>query len=405
MNQSMFERLFADAAASCPDQVTLPIPNNGHVHPRDTAKEGDGRAEFVIPLLAKTYGHVMAIGNTGTPLTTPRLAFEKRMQWQQLVPSGTELQVDVAGLLTESSKPEDIVNGYDKPKGTRAFDAMKMFMRSVSNAHGADVDNLDAVLDCIRTMANTRWKNRQPGPMRLMVHAERKYSTDGLRIPMFDREICSMGRDISHIFAQVPNAVVIVCHVSAASTIRMIRELRTQGYQIYGEISPQYSRYTMDDLFEDEKGGTAINAWRFCVPCFKTEEDRQAIEAAMVSGEPYFYLGSDDACHTDDPTKAAGVKINNRGIVVGGQTQLPDAVISYCIEVFAKHNALQHLPAFVSGISSALFDWPDTGKTVTYVRTPYVVEDEVSWVAGSLGLRTTHVAMRGETRQYQRLTS
>ena len=401
---SQFDQLFKDIGSWCPDTYTMSRPNNPHQHFRNLLKDGDGRSELIIPIVANTYGHVISIGNTTVPLVTPALAFKQRLEWEGLVPQGSPLKIDVGGILTETSVPLDIIDGYDQPVGHRAYDVMKMYLRAVSNAHGADVDDVSKVIECIRAMTNTKWKYRRPGPMRLLIHAERRKNVDtGLRIPILERERYAVERDIAYIFREVPEAVIIICHVSAAWTIEVIRNYHRRGYQIFGEIAPQYSRYTIDDLFDDEKGGTAMNGVRFCVPCFKTEQDRQAIERAMVSGEPCFYLATDDACHTDNPSLPGGVKINNRGIIVGGQTQIPDAVISYCIEMFAQHKALHHLPGFAHDISCELFDWEPNKDNVTYVKDPYVVPDHIE-LRHAAGILRSMVAMRGETRQLRRLT-
>jgi dihydroorotase len=236
---------------------------NEHGHPRNPKIDGDGRSELIIRYYQEVYGDVFGIGNTLIAITTIALAYEMKKKWQALSPW---TRMHVVGLLTENSVPEEIVSGYDRPDGEEAWVAMKMFLRAVSNAHGADVDNIENIMECLRAMTYTKWRHKKK-PMRLKIHCERKYTLLGRLIPVMDRERIAFMRDVEYLFTRVPDAEIQICHVSDGDTIEAIRELRRKGFKIYGEISPHYTEYVVDDLFEDEHGAQdSMDIGSVCLP-------------------------------------------------------------------------------------------------------------------------------------------
>lgn len=382
-----------------PSTIVVPGVINTHTHPRDTDAENDGRAEMHIPLLAEACDVALCMGNTATPLTTSVLAMHKRKQWEALVPAGSRLKLKVGGLLKEDTDPKDVVAGYDQPPGKAAWDYMKMFVRSVSNAHGADVDDMSRIVPVLKAMTLSKFKHRKH-PMTLSIHMERKYDLFGRRIFFLDRERASVERDLSYLFSEVPDATIVVCHVTTAYTIEVIRYLRARGLNVFGELPPHYMTYTCDDLIEAPGGGTMLNTHIFCLPVFKTEEDRRAVESAMLSGEEMWLFGCDDACWPDDPTKPVGVKINDKGLVLGGQTQIPAANVSLVIEKFVEAGKEHLLPGFLSLNACKAFGLPTPTTTRTFVRQDWEVPEYLARQTPRGEIRAK-VAMGGQVRKYR----
>lgn len=221
-----------------PERVVAEGIVNTHTHPRDTDAEQDGRAEMHIPRLADVYEVALCMGNTKPPLITAALAAAKGAQWRSIIPAGKPLTLLVGGLMTETTDPADVVAGYDRPEGQAAWHYMKMFVRAASNAHGADVDDISKMIPVLRAMSDTSKFRHRKEPMTLAVHMERKFDLFGRRINFLERERVSVERDLSHLFREVPDARVVVCHVTDAYTLETIRYLRSKGYQVWGEIAP-----------------------------------------------------------------------------------------------------------------------------------------------------------------------
>lgn len=372
---------------------------NTHGHPRDPYQNGDGRSELMIPLYNQVFGDVIGIGNTMTPLTTVERARVMKKIWQAL---SRHTRMHVAGLLTEKTDPEEVIAGFDTQDGDEAWIAMKVFLRSVSNAGGHDVDNIAAIIPCIKAMVSTSWKHKQAGrKMVLKIHCERKFTSLGRRIAIDDRERVAVERDVEFILKEVPEAVIEICHVSDGDTIEAIRYYQKQGFCVTGEISPHYTEYTNDDLYEDGYDGTGFNSHRFCLPKFKSAKDRRIILDAMVSGESWWHYGDDGACYDDNPVLEKGVKINVHGITLGGQTQLPEAVVSYTLEQFAAADQLRHAQAFLVDNARDLYGFQthEEERTVFFYQ-PWIVPEVLS---KSLLDKTINckVAMGGQERHFK----
>ncbi len=378
-------------------------PWNGHLHPRDDDLVCDGRSEMLVPLFADHYYGGVFVGNTYPAITTPLISLQKKATWQALIPPSSRFEIRIAALLTEETTPEMIIAGYDQPDGQQAFDVMKMYLKSVSNATGHDVDNIDKVIPCIHAMTYTKWQHQRE-PMRLMIHAERKWDFAGARIGILDREFHAMQRDIMRILAKVPDAILIICHVSDKRTIEFIRYLRSLGYWVYGEIAPQYAIWCLDDLFEDSKGGTALNGPIFNVPCFKQEDSRVVVLETMLSGDPGFFFASDDACHGDNENsnRLRGFKIVD-GRVIGGGTQLPEAVVSFVLECFEEAGKIEMADNFLSHFGRDAHGLPRYDMPEWYERYDWTVQDRIERTSPLLGYIRSKLAMVGMPRRFKRI--
>lgn len=386
---------------SYPKTLRVPGIFNPHAHPRNPDEDGDGRSELLMPLFARAYEEVVGIGNTIVPITTSALARRMKARWQSLVPVHSRMRVHVAGLLTERTSPEDIIRGYDRPDGEEVWLVMKMFVRAASNSGGADVEDMRAIIPCLKAMTHTRFSYKTK-PMHLMIHAERKQDLFGRRIGILGRERASIERDIPFLLKEVPEAELTICHVSDWWTIDLIRYLRSCGYKVFGEIAPHYSQYCLDDLFENGSGGTGLDIHKFCVPPFKTEESRARVDEAMVSGEECFHFGSDEACWANDPSRDKMVKVNKRGIVLGGQTQIAEAVISYVAERFIEEGkGEKEMGDYLSRNGRAHLGLPQSETLVELRREDWTVPEEISRPSPHFGTLTARVAMGGQVRKYR----
>lgn len=402
---SNIEQLFAKPRTPkkhYPKQARLIGLLNPHTHPRGGVHIGDGRSELFVPYIASVYEDAVGIGNTPVPLTTTALALAQGQFWNSLVPKGRRCRIHVAVLATERSDIDDIIRGLDGVPGESPIMAVKMFIRSVSNSNGSDVDDIDRVIPLIQAMFDpSRYRIRKHPPV-FMIHAERKFTLLGRRISFLDRERVAVERDIEYILKRVPNAVIVVCHVSLASTIEAIEYYQSKGHQVYGEIAPHYAAQTTDDLFEDGSGGTGFNSHVFCLPILKTSADRMAILGAMLSRKPYFHFGDDEACHNDDPTQPKGVKTNSLGITVGGQTQIPEAVISYVLEQFFEAGlTVRDAQRFLADNARRLYGLPAGERETVFVRDDWEVSTYIERELSDERVVRCRVAMGGQVRKYK----
>ena len=388
-----------------PEVVEIDGICDGHDHLRDLDTDGDGRAEMTVPLAAAVEEVTLSMGNTKQVVNTSARARIQKDKWQGLVPEGKPLRILVAGLLSKNVDPADIVAGFDKPAGEEDWDAMKVFFEGVSNDGKNSIRHFSEVIPHIKAMTETKWKHKDR-KMPLLIHLERKYqhilSADGKadfgkRIQILKREHEGVLTDLEYLFQEVPSVSATVEHVSDHRTFEKIEELRAKGYEVYGGIAPHYREYVHDDLFE----GPAFNSHLLCWPLPKYEEDRQAVDDKMLSGKPYYYLGPDRACHANDISQSSDVKITKEGKVVGGQTQIPEAVVSSVIERFLEMGKGHLLNDFLSHNGMRRFG--QTPKTrIRFKREEWTVPHTIEWYSPTKK-RTVQcvVAMGGQKRMYK----
>lgn len=106
-------------------------------------------------------------------------------------------------------------------------------------------------------------------------------------------------------------ARIHICHVSTKGSVNIIRAAKRDGVKVTCETAPHYFTYTDEKLYSRD-------AWYRMSPPLRTEEDRAAIEAALLDGTIDCII-TDHAPHTAEE-KADFEKAPNG--VVGLETSL-----------------------------------------------------------------------------------
>ncbi|MBR1723988.1 MAG: amidohydrolase family protein, partial [Ruminococcus sp.] len=113
-----------------------------------------------------------------------------------------------------------------------------------------------------------------------------------LGVPGMDRasEDYITAREIA--LAATVGAHIHICHVSTRGSVNIIRAAKGYGVNVTCETAPHYFTYT------DEKLRTR-DAWYRMSPPLRTEDDRQAIEEALLDGTIDCII-PDHAPHSDE---------------------------------------------------------------------------------------------------------
>ena len=109
----------------------------------------------------------------------------------------------------------------------------------------------------------------------------------------------------------------------------------------------------------------------YCLPVAKREEHRLAVRRAATSGWPNVFLGTDSAPHSRAAKESA--------CGCAGLFNAPFALESY-LTVFEAEGALGKLEAFASEHGPAFYRLPPNEDTITLVREPCEVPDELAGV-------------------------
>ncbi|MES1909768.1 MAG: hypothetical protein MHM6MM_002462 [Cercozoa sp. M6MM] len=248
-------------------EITLPRPDDLHLHVRD----GD-RMRDVAPLTAKYFGRALIMPNLRPPVRNAQdaLAYKQRIL-EHTKDSFTPL---MSLYLTDETTPEDIAEANQ-----HGVVACKLYPSGATTNSSSGVTDVEAlstrgVLDAMA----------QHGLL-LLVHAE--VTTPS--VDLFDRERVFIETVLTGVVQRHPQLKVVVEHCTTKAAVDFVN---AQGPNVAATLTPQHLLLTRSDLFV---GG--LRPHRYCLPVLKTNEDRQALQEVIRSGNKKFFAGTDSAPH------------------------------------------------------------------------------------------------------------
>ncbi len=316
--------------------VVIPTPDDWHVHLRN-----DAMLQAVVGYTARRFRYAMVMPNLVPPITSTSAASEYRDQILQAAPSeATDFKPVMAVYCSPRIDPDDLREGIT----SGVIAAVKYYPAGAttnSDAGGTSLMAFESVYDVlIETGA------------RLLVHAE---STDP-EVDIFDREAAFLEDELAPMCAAFPDLAVTVEHVSTRAGVDFV----AAHPQTAATITPHHLARDRSDLLAH-----GMKPDLYCKPVINSATDREALVAAATSGDPAFMLGTDSAPHPTTakygPTAKAGVFNAAYGLEV-------------VTDVFARHDALDQLAAFVSANGCAVYGVEAPTDTITLTAQPVDVE-------------------------------
>jgi len=331
--------------------LTITRPDDWHLHLRDgaalAAVVGDSAGQFQRAIIMPNLKPPVAT-------TAQALAYRDRIV-AAMAKAGiaSESFTPLMTLyLTDNTAPDEIVRAQESGvvHGVKLYPA------------GATTNSDAGVTDLLGRCAATLAKMETCG-MPLLVHGEVADPT----VDVFDREAVFIERVMVPLRCRYPALKVVFEHLTTRDGAAYVHE--ADG-PVAATITPQHLLYNRNALFT---GGLQPH-W-YCLPILKREEHRQALLAAATSGSPRFFLGTDSAPH------ARGAKEMSCGCA-GCYTAL-HAMALYAT-AFEAAGRLERLEAFASFNGADFYGLPRNTGTLTLVRTPSVVPDELPYGAASM---------------------
>jgi len=327
---------------------------NTHFHPRN--REEDARFETAGPFQFQRYHRGIGIGNLGEPVRTA----ERALWWYQMVKRYADecgfprFEFYVAPVINDETTPEDIYELADLPfvRGIKTLP-----WGGTTGAHAGGISNFfaDRFRACLQAAQDI---NRSGTRFNWYVHAEwpDQRIPPVLREPMF---VPTLG----HYGESLPDLPISVEHVSKREMIAFVRAGKGR---FGGGLTSHHIRVTTHMADADD--------FLKCMPYPGNPSDAEAVLEAMLSGEPWWYLGTDDAPHLKHGHKLRQDGKPPASGVFSGPCELEEIVAT-----FARHDRLEHLEDFVCINGARQNDLPDAvDGTVEFVEEPYEVPDEIA---------------------------
>lgn len=261
--------------------VHIPAAADMHTHLRQGTLLG-----YTVQPTAERCQTVLVMPNTNPPILTVEDAedYHKRIKRYSCM---KDVQVLLTLKLQEDTTPAEVL------KASRAgITAYKLYPANVTtNSHDGIseeflTDPPQEFMDCFEVMRKTG--------MVLCLHGEMPGHS------ILDRE--SVFLDFVDFLAyNFPKLRVVLEHISTYEQVEHVRKLADSSQlDIGATITAHHLFLTLDDVIGDK-----INPHNFCKPVPKMQSDRTALRKAAMSGEPWFFLGTDSAPHEKDHKECA----------------------------------------------------------------------------------------------------
>jgi dihydroorotase len=285
--------------------------------------------------------------NLAPPVTDTATADAYRKRILAALPEGSDFTPLMTCYLTDITDPADLACGFQ----AGVFTAAKLYPAgaTTNSAHGVtDVARIRNVLDKMADLG-----------MVLCVHGE---VTDP-DVDVFDREAVFIDRVLAPLMDELPELKVVFEHVTTEQAVQFVE---SAGGNVAATITPQHLHLNRNAMLV---GGIRPHA--YCLPVAKRQKHRQALRKAATSGSSKFFLGTDSAPHTRDAKESA--------CGCAGIFNAPFALQSY-LNVFEVEGAIDEFEGFASEHGARFYGLPLNEGTVTLVREPSDVPDEIGGV-------------------------
>ena len=313
-----------------PDRITLPRPDDWHLHLRDGAM-----LAAVAPESARHFGRALVMPNLVPPVTTGTEAAAYRDRIRAALPPGSRFTPLMTLYLTERTDPADIRAAHAAGLAL----AVKLYPAGATTNSASGVRDLDRVTGVLETMAEIG--------MPLCIHGE---VTDP-EVDIFDREAVFIDRVLEPLRRRLPQLRITLEHVTTAEGVAYVR---TSEANLAATLTAHHLVINRNHILA---GG--IRPHYYCLPVAKRERHRLALVEAALSGDRRFFLGTDSAPH---PRAAKESACGCAGIFTA------PLAIPLLAQLFDEAGALDRLAGFVSVHGARWYGLPVAEETITLER-------------------------------------
>ncbi|WP_406870550.1 dihydroorotase [Thioclava sp. 'Guangxiensis'] len=312
-------------------QITIPRPDDWHLHLRDGAM-----LKAIAPESARHFGRAIIMPNLVPPVVTGAQASAYRDRILKALPEGASFEPLMVLYLTEETDPEDVAAAH----ASGLVKAVKLYPAGATTNSASGVKDFDKVRPVLEKMAEIG--------LPLCVHGE----VTAPEIDIFDREAVFIDRILDPVLRSVKGLRVVMEHVTTKDGVDYVK---SQGDDMGATITTHHLIINRNHILV---GG--IKPHYYCLPVAKREVHRLALVEAATSGNPHFFLGTDSAPHTDH------AKENPCGCAGCFTATNTMALLAH---VFEAEGKLDNLAKFASENGPAFYRLPVNTATLTLSKT------------------------------------
>ena len=312
-------------------QITLPRPDDWHLHLRDGAM-----LQGVLPETTRHFARAIIMPNLVPPVVTGAQAAAYRERILEALPEGAQFDPLMTLYLTEDTDPADVAAAH----ASGLVKAVKLYPAGATTNSNSGVRDFDKVRGVLEKMAEIG--------LPLCVHGEVTTAS----VDIFDREAVFIETVLDPIRRATPGLRVVMEHITTRDGVEYAR---SQGDDLGATITTHHLIINRNHILV---GG--IKPHYYCLPVAKREEHRLALREAATSGEARFFLGTDSAPHADHLKENA---CGCAGCFTATNT------MQLLAHVFEEEGKLDNLAAFASQNGPRFYRLPVNAAQMTLVKT------------------------------------
>ncbi|KAL1405228.1 dihydroorotase [Vanrija albida] len=332
---------------SAPSQITLPSPADFHVHVRQGAM-----SELVTPHVAQggiRTAYVMP--NLVPPLTKTDAVLAYKKDLERIAPN-TEF------LMTLYLHPE--VTPDEIRKAAKAgISGVKSYPRGVTTNSSSGIEDYGVYYPVFKAM--------EEEGLVLNLHGEVPSDDEKVRTQLDppDAQNISILNAEKHFLehlrklaADFPKLRIVLEHVTTSEAVDCVKSLPAN---VAATITAHHLWLTIDTV--------APQPHHFCKPLAKEPKDRKALQDAIKSGNPKFFLGSDSAPHPS-ASKAPSISAEGELHSCAAGCYTSPYLVPLVATLLESFGALDNLAGYVSEHGRAFYKVPAKAGDELKLRRP-----------------------------------
>lgn len=325
------------------NSLTIQTPDDWHLHLRD----GEMLKE-TVPATARCFRRAIAMPNLVPPVTTTEMALAYKSRILAAAPKDGLFEPLVTLYLTNDTTPAEI-----KKAKSHGIVASKLYPAGATTNSEAAVRGIKSLYPVFEAM--------QEVGMLLLIHGE---VTDG-DIDIFDREKEFIDRYLKDIVAHFPALKVVFEHITTKEAVDFVL---SASDNVAATITPQHLLLNRNDLLA---GG--IRPHNYCLPVLKRNIHQHALRAAVQSGSPKFFLGTDSAPHEKHKKESA--------CGCAGCYSAWSAIELYA-KIFDDLGVIEKLEGFASHFGPDFYGLPRNSGSITLSKQTWSVPELMTLSTG-----------------------
>lgn len=308
--------------------LVIARPDDWHVHFRDGSFLKD-----TVHATAKHFGRALAMPNLKPALTQLEAILDYRQRLLRAWVPDSHFEPIMTFYLNETVSFEDLAAAAHYPFLVGA----KLYPAGATTNSSEGVKSLKALYPWFAVL--------EEKGLVLQIHGEENEGD------IFDRESQFIDKQLITLIKDFPRLSIVLEHISTKKAVDFV--LQTSD-KVAATVTPQHLLYNRNHLLA---GG--IRPHLYCLPILKRASDQRAIQAAVLSGNPKFFAGTDSAPHAlGDKESACGC---------AGIYSAPFALSLYT-KFFDEASSLNKLEAFLSHFGADFYKLPRHKTEIELVK-------------------------------------